>query len=272
MGCNHDCSSCSQSCGGEQDLHEPLNQYSTVKHVIGVVSGKGGVGKSMVTSQLAVAMNRRGFKTAILDADITGPSIPKAFGVHEKAKGSDLGILPAITETGIELMSINLLLKEETDPVVWRSPMIVGTLKQFWTDVLWNDVDYMFVDMPPGTGDIPLTVFQSLPLDGIIVVASPQELVSMIVEKAVKMAQMMNIPILGVIENMSCFVCPDCGKKHYPFGESKLENAAKEYGLDILARLPIDPAAAKACDEGRIESIINEDAAAAAEKIEAKLP
>ena len=213
MGCNHDCSNCSQSCGGEQDLHEPLNQYSSVKHVIGVVSGKGGVGKSMVTSQLAVTMNRRGLKTAILDADITGPSIPKAFGIHERAKGSDLGILPAVTETGIELMSINLLLKEETDPVVWRSPMIVGTLKQFWTDVVWNDVDYMFVDMPPGTGDIPLTVFQSLPLDGIIVVASPQELVSMIVEKAVKMAEMMKVPLLGLVENMSYFVCPDCGKK-----------------------------------------------------------
>ena len=212
MGCNHDCSNCSQSCGGEQDLHEPLNQYSSVKHVIGVVSGKGGVGKSMVTSQLAVTMNRRGLKTAILDADITGPSIPKAFGIHERAKGSDLGILPAVTETGIELMSINLLLKEETDPVVWRSPMIVGTLKQFWTDVVWNDVDYMFVDMPPGTGDIPLTVFQSLPLDGIIVVASPQELVSMIVEKAVKMAEMMKVPLLGLVENMSYFVCPDCGK------------------------------------------------------------
>ena len=212
MGCNHDCSNCSQSCGGEQDLHEPLNQYSSVKHVIGVVSGKGGVGKSMVTSQLAVTMNRRGLKTAILDADITGPSIPKAFGIHERAKGSDLGILPAVTETGIELMSINLLLKEETDPVVWRSPMIVGTLKQFWTDVVWNDVDYMFVDMPPGTGDIPLTVFQSLPLDGIIVVASPQELVSMIVEKAVKMAEMMKVPLLGLVENMSYFVCPDCAR------------------------------------------------------------
>ena len=182
MGCNHDCASCSQSCGGEQDLHEPLNNQSTVKHVIGVVSGKGGVGKSMVTAQLAVALSRAGKKVAILDADITGPSIPKSFGIHEKAMGSEMGIFPAVTETGIELMSINLLLKEETDPVVWRSPMIVGTVKQFWSDVIWGDVDYMLVDMPPGTGDIPLTVFQSLPLDGIIVVASPQELVSMIVE------------------------------------------------------------------------------------------
>ncbi|MBU5462833.1 Mrp/NBP35 family ATP-binding protein [Lachnoclostridium sp. MSJ-17] len=254
MGCNHDCSSCSQSCGGEQDLHEPLNQYSTVKHVIGVVSGKGGVGKSMVTSQLAVAMNRRGFKTAILDADITGPSIPKAFGVHEKAKGSDLGILPAITETGIELMSINLLLKEETDPVVWRSPMIVGTLKQFWTDVLWNDVDYMFVDMPPGTGDIPLTVFQSLPLDGIIVVASPQELVSMIVEKAVKMAEMMNVPLLGLVENMSYFVCPDCGKKHSVFGDSHIDEIAANHDTRVLAKLPIDPDLAAKTDAGQAEA------------------
>ena len=253
MGCNHDCSNCSQSCGGEQDLHEPLNQYSSVKHVIGVVSGKGGVGKSMVTSQLAVTMNRRGLKTAILDADITGPSIPKAFGIHERAKGSDLGILPAVTETGIELMSINLLLKEETDPVVWRSPMIVGTLKQFWTDVVWNDVDYMFVDMPPGTGDIPLTVFQSLPLDGIIVVASPQELVSMIVEKAVKMAEMMKVPLLGLVENMSYFVCPDCGKKHSVFGDSHADEIAQRFGVPVLGKLPINPKLTAACDAGLIE-------------------
>ena len=254
MGCNHDCSNCSQSCGGEQDLHEPLNQYSSVKHVIGVVSGKGGVGKSMLTSQLAVTMNRRGLKTAILDADITGPSIPKAFGIHERAKGSDLGILPAVTETGIELMSINLLLKEETDPVVWRSPMIVGTLKQFWTDVVWNDVDYMFVDMPPGTGDIPLTVFQSLPLDGIIVVASPQELVSMIVEKAVKMAEMMKVPLLGLVENMSYFVCPDCGKKHSVFGDSHIDEIAAKYNTRVLAKLPIDPDLAAKADAGQAEA------------------
>ena len=200
MGCNHDCSNCSSSCGGEQDLHEPLNQYSSVKHVIGVVSGKGGVGKSMVTSQLAVALNRAGKKVAILDADITGPSIPKAFGIHEKAMGSEMGILPAVTETGIEIMSINLLLKEETDPVVWRSPMIVGTVKQFWTDVIWNEVDYMFVDMPPGTGDIPLTVFQRLPLAGIIVVASPRELVSVIVAQTVQMAAVTIIRVLGLDE------------------------------------------------------------------------
>ena len=208
----------------------------------------------MVTSQLAVTMNRRGLKTAILDADITGPSIPKAFGIHERAKGSDLGILPAVTETGIELMSINLLLKEETDPVVWRSPMIVGTLKQFWTDVVWNDVDYMFVDMPPGTGDIPLTVFQSLPLDGIIVVASPQELVSMIVEKAVKMAEMMKVPLLGLVENMSYFVCPDCGKKHSVFGDSHIDEIAAKYNTRVLAKLPIDPDLAAKADAGQAEA------------------
>ena len=254
MGCNHDCDHCSQSCGGEQDLHEPLNQYSSVKHVIGVVSGKGGVGKSMVTSQLAVTMNRRGLKTAILDADITGPSIPKAFGIHERAKGSDLGILPAVTETGIEIMSINLLLKEETDPVVWRAPMIIGTVKQFWTDVIWNDVDYMFVDMPPGTSDIPLTVFQSLPLDGIIVVASPQELVSMIVEKAVRMAEMMKVPLLGLVENMSYFTCPDCGKKHSVFGDSHIDEIAAKYNTRVLAKLPIDPDLAAKADEGKAEA------------------
>ena len=208
----------------------------------------------MVTSQLAVTMNRRGLKTAILDADITGPSIPKAFGIHERAKGSDLGILPAVTETGIEIMSINLLLKAETDPVVWRAPMIVGTVKQFWTDVIWNDVDYMFVDMPPGTGDIPLTVFQSLPLDGIIVVASPQELVSMIVEKAVRMAEMMKVPLLGLVENMSYFTCPDCGKKHSVFGDSHIDEIAAKYNTRVLAKLPIDPDLAAKADEGKAEA------------------
>jgi len=199
-------------------------------------------------------MNRRGLKTAILDADITGPSIPKAFGIHERAKGSDLGILPAVTETGIEIMSINLLLKAETDPVVWRAPMIVGTVKQFWTDVIWNDVDYMFVDMPPGTGDIPLTVFQSLPLDGIIVVASPQELVSMIVEKAVRMAEMMKVPLLGLVENMSYFTCPDCGKKHSVFGDSHIDEIAAKYNTRVLAKLPIDPDLAAKADEGKAEA------------------
>ena len=271
--CTHDCSSCGESCasrenGSSLDMTEKLNQFSTVKKVIGVVSGKGGVGKSIVTSLLAVMFNRKGYDTAILDADITGPSIPKAFGLTEKALGSEKGILPAVTASGIKIMSINLLLENDTDPVIWRGPILAGTVKQFWTDVCWGNVDYMFVDMPPGTGDVPLTVFQSLPLDGIIVVTSPQDLVSMIVEKAVKMAQLMNVPILGVVENMSYFVCPDCNKKHYPFGESKLENIAQEYSLDILARLPIDPENAKACDSGKAESILNPDAEAAADKLE----
>lgn len=254
MGCNHDCSNCSSSCGSEQDLHEKLNDMSTVHHVIGVVSGKGGVGKSMVTSQLAVTLNRMGKNIAVLDADITGPSIPKAFGIHEKALGNDFGILPAITETGIEIMSINLLLKEETDPVVWRAPMITGTVKQFWTDVIWNEVDYMLVDMPPGTGDIPLTVFQSIPLDGIIVVASPQELVGMIVEKAVRMADMMNVPLLGLVENMSYFTCPDCGKRHSVFGDSHIDEIADKYNTKVIAKLPIDPDLAAKIDAGKAEA------------------
>ena len=271
--CTHDCSSCGESCasrenGSSLDMTEKLNQYSNVKKVIGVVSGKGGVGKSIVTSLLAVMFARKGYDTAVLDADITGPSIPKAFGLTEKAFGSEKGILPAVTASGIKIMSINLLLENDTDPVIWRGPVLAGTVKQFWTDVCWGNVDYMFVDMPPGTGDVPLTVFQSLPLDGIIIVTSPQDLVSMIVEKAVKMAQLMNVPILGIVENMSYFVCPDCKKKHYPFGESKLENIANEYSLDILARLPIDPQNAKACDSGKVESILNPDAENAADKLE----
>ncbi len=271
--CTHDCSSCGESCasrenGSSLDMTEKLNRYSTVKKVIGVVSGKGGVGKSIVTSLLAVMFARKGYDTAVLDADITGPSIPKAFGLTEKAFGSEKGILPAVTASGIKIMSINLLLENDTDPVIWRGPVLAGTVKQFWTDVCWGNVDYMFVDMPPGTGDVPLTVFQSLPLDGIIIVTSPQDLVSMIVEKAVKMAQLMNVPILGIVENMSYFVCPDCKKKHYPFGESKLENIANEYSLDILARLPIDPQNAKACDSGKVESILNPDAENAADKLE----
>ena len=271
--CTHDCSSCGESCASRENgsplgMTEKLNRYSTVKKVIGVVSGKGGVGKSIVTSLLAVMFARKGYDTAVLDADITGPSIPKAFGLTEKALGSEKGILPAVTASGIKIMSINLLLENDTDPVIWRGPVLAGTVKQFWTDVCWGNVDYMFVDMPPGTGDVPLTVFQSLPLDGIIIVTSPQDLVSMIVEKAVKMAQLMNVPILGVVENMSYFVCPDCKKKHYPFGESKLENIANEYSLDILARLPIDPQNAKACDSGKVESILNPDAENAADKLE----
>ncbi len=269
--CTHDCSSCGAACSSRQepqDMTEKLNQYSSVKKVIGIVSGKGGVGKSTVTSLMAVMFNRMGYHTAVLDADITGPSIPKAFGIHEKAMGSDKGIIPITTHSGIDIMSVNLLLENETDPVIWRGPILAGTVKQFWSEVLWQNVDYMFVDMPPGTGDVPLTVFQSIPLDGIIIVTSPQELVSMIVSKAVKMAQMMNVPILGVIENMSSYICPDCGKKHYPFGESKLEKVAEEYGIDILGRLPIDPAASAACDNGKIESVLIPEAQQAAERLE----
>ncbi|MGN0550866.1 MAG: P-loop NTPase [Acutalibacteraceae bacterium] len=274
-GCSHDCGSCAESCSSRQqpqDLTEKLNELSSVKKVIGVISGKGGVGKSMVTSMLSVLFNRRGFKTAVLDADITGPSIPKAFGVNkQKAQGNDFGLLPVKTKTGIEIMSVNLLLPNETDPVVWRGPIIAGTVKQFWTDVIWKDIDYMFVDMPPGTGDVPLTVFQSVPLDGIVIVTSPQELVSMIVAKAVKMANMMNIPILGVVENMSYFKCPDCGKEHSIYGESHLEQTAEEYGLDVLAKMPIDPSVAKSADTGTIELFVGDYLDKAADLIEQKL-
>ncbi|MBQ4237731.1 MAG: Mrp/NBP35 family ATP-binding protein [Ruminococcus sp.] len=259
--CTHDCSSCGQSCASRtapQDLHEKLNELSSVKKVIAVVSGKGGVGKSLVTSAMAVEMSRRGHKTAILDADITGPSIPKAFGLKERAKGNDFGIIPETTKTGIDIMSINLLLEHNTDPVVWRGPVISGTVKQFWTDVIWKDVDYMFVDMPPGTGDVPLTVFQSLPLDGIIVVASPQELVGMIVEKAVKMAELMNVPILGLVENMSYFKCPDCGKEHKIFGDSHIDEIAERVGTRVLAKVPIDPDLAKSVDTGTVELFVGD--------------
>ena len=220
-----------------------------------MVSGKGGVGKSLVTSSLAVAMRRMGKKVGVLDADITGPSIPAAFGVHTKAEGSELGIYPAETKTGIEIMSLNLLTENETDPVVWRGPVIAGAVKQFWTDVIWGDVDYLFVDMPPGTGDVPLTVFQSLPVDGIVIVTSPQELVSMIVAKAVRMAEMMHVPVIGLVENYSYFRCPDCGKCHQIFGKSHLDETAQACHLPVLARLPIDPAVAEACDAGRVESL-----------------
>lgn len=254
--CTHDCSTCSQSCGDRtqpQSFLEKPHELSNIKKVIGVVSGKGGVGKSMVTSLLAVTMQRRGFKTAVLDADITGPSIPKAFGLHEKAMGDNNGIYPVMTKTGIEVMSVNLLLPDETDPVVWRGPVIANTVKQFWTDVIWNDVDYMFVDMPPGTGDVPLTVFQSLPIDGIIVVTSPQELVSMIVGKAVKMAEMMDVPVLGIVENMAYYECPDCKSRHSIFGESHIEEVAAKYGINSTAGMPINPKLAAACDKGMIE-------------------
>ena len=254
--CTHDCSSCGEECPSRQNPESflaPMNKMSNVKKVIGVVSGKGGVGKSLVTSMLAVTMQRRGFKTAILDADITGPSIPKSFGIHEKAMGSDDGLFPVNTKTGIETMSINELLPDETSPVVWRGPVIAGVIKQFWSDVIWNEVDYMFVDLPPGTGDAPLTVFQSIPLDGIIIVTSPQELVSMIVSKAVEMAKMMNVPVLGLIENYSYVKCPCCGEPFKVYGESHIDEVAAKYDLKVLDKLPLDPQIASLCDRGAIE-------------------
>ncbi len=254
--CTHNCSTCSQNCSSRQEpqsLVENPHELSSIKKVIGVVSGKGGVGKSLVTSLLAVTMNRRGFKSAVLDADITGPSIPKAFGIKEKAMGTETGIIPCKSKTGIEIMSVNLLLENDTDPVVWRGPVIAGAVKQFWTDVIWNDVDFMFVDMPPGTGDVPLTVFQSLPVDGIVIVASPQELVGMIVEKAVKMADLMNIPIIALAENMAYFECPDCGKKHHIFGESHIEEIADKHNVDTVSQIPINNKLAAAVDAGAIE-------------------
>ena len=253
--CNHDCSNCASKCDNEQKTSflEAPNAMSNIKNVIAVVSGKGGVGKSLVTAMLGVYTRREGYNTAVIDADITGPSMPRSFGIHAKAEGSDLGIFPIETATGIRLMSLNLLLENEDDPVIWRGPVIAGAVKQFWTDVVWNDVDYMFVDMPPGTGDVPLTVFQSLPVKGIVIVTSPQELVGMIVNKAARMAQMMNIPILGIVENFSYFTCPDCGKKHNIYGESKLDEAAAAYGVTNTVRLPIDPKLAAACDKGMIE-------------------
>ena len=260
--CTHDCSTCSSACASRtapQDLHEKPNEYTHVKKVIGVVSGKGGVGKSLVTSLLAVLTARQGYQTAILDADMTGPSIPRAFGIHEQALSSEIGILPARSKTGIRVMSLNLLLENETDPVVWRGPVIAGAVKQFWTDVAWGDVDFMFVDMPPGTGDVPLTVFQSLPVDGVVVVATPQQLVGMIVEKAVNMAAMMNIPVLALVENMSSFRCPDCGNVHTIFGESHADEIAKTHGISPVCRLPIDPKLAAAVDAGAVE-LCEEDA------------
>lgn len=271
--CTHNCSSCGEECSSrkQESLLEPMNSKSNIKKVIGVVSGKGGVGKSLVTALMAAGIRKNGAKTAVLDADITGPSIPKIFGITDRATGSEDGIIPPSSKNGTEIMSVNLLLEDETTPVVWRGPVIAGTVKQFWSEVVWGDIDYMFVDMPPGTGDVPLTVFQSLPVDGIIVVTSPQELVSMIVGKAVKMAQMMNIPILGVVENMSYLECPDCGKKISVFGESKLDSVADEYGIKILGKIPIDPMIASKCDSGCVEDVDAvwlKDAFAAAEGIE----
>ena len=255
--CSGNCSSCGESCSDrkQESLLAEQNALSNVKKVIAVMSGKGGVGKSTVTAMLASAMCKLGYKTAVLDADITGPSIPKAFGLKDKVYGNDDGMKPVATESGIQVMSINLLLPDETDPVLWRGPVVAGAVKQFWTDTCWGDVDYMFVDMPPGTGDVALTVFQSLPIDGVVLVTSPQDLVSMIVGKAVKMAQMMNVPVYGFVENYSYFQCPDCGKQYKIFGESKLDAVAQTYGLPVLARLPIDPETAKHFDEGNMEQV-----------------
>lgn len=257
--CDQNCGGCGEDCGDRQtsrtDFLEKPHEMSRIKKVIGIVSGKGGVGKSLITSMLAVAMCKLGQNVAILDADITGPSIPKAFGVAGRPQGSELGLMPARSAGGINIMSINLLLENDTDPVIWRGPMIGNTVKQFWTDVIWGDIDFMFIDMPPGTGDVPLTVFQSIKVDGIIVVTSPQELVAMIVGKAVKMAQMMNIPIVGLVENMSYFKCPDCGRETKIFGDSHIDEIARQHQLSVLSRLPIDPEIARSCDAGQIEKI-----------------
>ncbi len=269
--CSGNCNSCSSSdCGDRkaESLLAALNPKSSVKKVIAVVSGKGGVGKSTVTSMLAVAMQRKGSHVGVLDADITGPSAPKAFGVSECQGASESGLYPALSETGIQIMSINLLLDDPASPVVWRGPVIAGAVKQFWTDVIWEDVDYMFVDMPPGTGDVPLTVFQSLPVDGIVIVTSPQDLVSMIVTKAVKMANMMHIPVIGFVENYSYLECPDCGKRIEVFGKSHLDEVAAEFNLPILARLPIDPRVAESYDAGRMESVNTDLMAAVVEAVE----
>lgn len=271
--CTHDCSSCGESCGERtqpQDLRKPANAQAHIKKVIAVVSGKGGVGKSAVTCTLAAAMAKRGRKVGVLDADITGPSVPQAFNIHERAMGTGDGILPAVTEGGIKVMSLNLLIEHETDPVVWRGPVIAGAVEQFWTDVVWGELDYLFVDMPPGTGDVPLTVFQSLPVDGAVVVTAPQALVGMIVTKAVHMAEMMNVPVLGLVENYSYFRCPDCGKEHSVFGESGIDEMGAELSLPVLAKLPIDPDLARAVDEGRVEGYSPNPMAGVAERLDAQ--
>lgn len=269
--CTHDCSTCHSNCSSREHSapeHEAPHEGSKIKHVIGVVSGKGGVGKSIVTSMLAVTFNRRGMSTAILDADITGPSIPKAFGVKGQVMAvGDNSLIPLESKTGIKVMSLNLLLEDETAPVVWRGPVIAGAVKQFWTDVIWDDVDYMFVDMPPGTGDVPLTVFQSLPISGIVVVTSPQELVSMIVEKAVNMARMMNVPVLGLIENYSYLQCPHCDEKISVFGDSHIDEVSAREHLPVLAKLPIDPKLPALCDKGLIELMENDYLSATAEML-----
>ena len=253
--CSHDCSSCSSNCGSreQESLLKPCHELSHVKKVIGVVSGKGGVGKSLVTSLLSVNMKREGYEVGIMDADITGPSIPKMFGITAKCDGNDSGIFPVKSKLDMDVISVNCLLENDSDPVVWRGPVIAGVVQQFWTDVIWGDKDYLFIDMPPGTGDVPLTVFQSIPIDGIVVVASPQELVGMIVEKAVKMANLMNIPVLGLVENMSYFECPNCKEKHYIYGESKIEEIAKQYEIQNISKIPMNPKLAAAADKGMIE-------------------
>ena len=271
--CEHNCGSCDKSCS-ERDFRASLRAGSSVKKVIGIVSGKGGVGKSLVTSLLASKVNKDGFRTAILDADITGPSIPESFGVAQEratAVENEDALNPVVTDSGIQMMSMNFLLPNETDPVIWRGPVIGGAVKQFWTDVVWKDVDFMFVDMPPGTGDVPLTVFQSLPVDGIIVVSSPQQLVRVIVEKAVNMANMMNIPILGIVENMSYVKCPDCGKEITVFGKSNIDKIAESFKLPVLARLPMDENTSRAVDAGDVESIEMPELEEAAKKIESLL-
>ena len=272
--CSHDCSSCSANCSERQQesFLKTLNPESSVKKVVAVVSGKGGVGKSLVTGLLAAEMQRRGHRCAILDADITGPSIPKSFGLSEHAMGTGEYLLPVTTVTGLQIMSINLILENETEPVVWRGPVIAGAVTQFWTDVLWTDVDYMFVDMPPGTGDVPLTVFQSLPVDGVIIVTTPQDLVGMIVAKAVNMAEMMNVPVLGLVENMSYFVCPDCGNHHEIFGKSQAENIAAAFQIPYSLRIPIDPSITAMVDTGRIEQVDGDFVAGLADSLEEMLP
>lgn len=255
--CENNCNSCGEDCVDRKevkhDFRVETNELSHVKKVIGIVSGKGGVGKSSVSAMLAVMMRRLGYQVAVLDGDVTGPTIPKVFGIHGKAEGSELGLIPMKSKTGIEIMSINLLLDNDTDPVIWRGPIIGNTVKQFWTDVIWGDVDFLFIDMPPGTGDVPLTVFQSISVDGIIIVSSPQELVSMIVTKALKMAEMMKVPVLGLVENMSYFKCPDNGKEYRIFGDSHIDEIAEKRGLKILAKIPIDPNISAICDAGKIE-------------------
>ena len=271
--CTHDCSTCGKDCAERtaESFRKSLREGARVKKVIAVVSGKGGVGKSLVTCLMASEMQRRGFNCAVLDADITGPSVPKSFGIHEHCYGTDEYLIPVTTHTGLQLMSMNLILQDETEPVVWRGPVIAGAVTQFWTDVMWQDVDYMFVDMPPGTGDVPLTVFQSLPVDGIIIVTTPQDLVGMIVEKAVNMAGLMHIPVLGIVENMSYFKCPDCGKEHAIFGDSKVEALAKQYGIAHFARLPIDPVITTMVDAGEVEQVSGENISPIVDVIEKEL-